>query len=159
MAETLGLATSLITLVGTAYTLSRAIYGAIGSIRAAPMHIKAISSDVKAMFSVLATLSSYLNDEDNAMGALHHVVAADLGEVLNNSVSVLKELQILVGGFIKGENRIQNFGKWMSLRLNFKETEVKQWREQLVAHKITLNVAIAMANLYVSFEDTTDLSS
>lgn len=147
MAEPVGLAASLISLLGTAYTLSKATYRAIDSIRAAPTHIKAISSDIKAMFSVLATLSSYLNDEDNAVGVLHRVVAADLGDVLTNSVSVLKELQILVGEFIKGESSRQNLGRWMRIRLHFKEAEVKQWREQLVAHKITLNVAIALANL------------
>ncbi|KAF4441586.1 hypothetical protein F53441_11990 [Fusarium austroafricanum] len=147
MAEAVGLAASLIGLLTTAYKLSRTIYGAVDSISSAPVHIKAVSSDTKAMFSVLGTLSSYLDDEDNAMGVLHRVVAADLGEVLTNSISVLKELHILVGEFIKCESRGQNVGKWNSLRLHFKETEVKQWREQLVAHKITLSVAISMANL------------
>ncbi|KAM0424752.1 hypothetical protein ACHAPT_010062 [Fusarium lateritium] len=148
MAESVGLAASLITLLGTAYKLSKSIYGTVDSISAAPTHIRAVSSDAKAMFSVLGTLSSYLNDEDNAMGVLHRVVAADLGDVLTNSISVLKELQILVGEFVKGENTGgQSIGKWKSIRLHFQEAEVKQWREQLVAHKITLSVAIAMANL------------
>ena len=149
MAEAVGLAASLLALLGTACRLSRVIYSTVDSIVGAPSHIKAISSDAKAMSSVLGTLAGYLDDEDNSAGVLHSIVAADLGQVLTNSISVLKELQALIGEFVKGESGGMAPGKWTSLRFHFKESDVNRWREQLAAHKITLSVAIAMANLYV----------
>ncbi|KAI1385426.1 uncharacterized protein F4822DRAFT_343904 [Hypoxylon trugodes] len=147
MADPLTIATGIGSLLSTALSISKYTIGTISSIQEAPKHIKAISSDTKAIFVVLGTLSGYLSEEDTATGVLHHVIAADLRNVLTSSISVLKELQFLINEFIGGEHSNSKVGKWKSSRWHFKEDQIKQWREQLAAHKVTLSVTVAMANL------------
>lgn len=99
------------------------------------------------MFIVLGTLSGYLSEEDTAAGVLHDMIAADLKEVLANSISVLKELQLIINECTEGGHGDPTIGKWKSSRWHFKEAQIKLWGEQLTAHKVTLSVTVSMANM------------
>jgi hypothetical protein len=144
------LATGISGLLGAAFNLAKSIFTVIDAIKDTPKHIEAVSSDTKSIFAVLGTLSGYLNEEDTAAGVIHYLIAADLKEVLNNSIAVLKEMQLLVYEFYKEEQNTANIAMWRRLKWDFRSSEIEKWCNQLGAHKITLSVTIAMANLYVT---------
>jgi hypothetical protein len=170
MPDPLSITTGAVALVKTAFSLCQAIYEAVDRIIEAPKHLQAISYDLKGFYSVLGTLDGYLHDEDMVLGVLHPSASEDLGAVLANSVSIFKDLQVIINEFLKdfsvvadknanekSAKRLQTRGKsvkpkmdaskWNSIRSTWREKEIKILREHLAAHKITLKVMIAMANL------------
>ncbi|XXH02681.1 Cytochrome c oxidase subunit 1 [Hypoxylon texense] len=151
--DPLSITTSIGGVLTIATSLSKSMIGTVDSIRDSPKYIKALSSDTKAMFVVLGTLSGYLSEEDTATGVLHDVIVADLREVLSNSTSVLTELQLILNDRVDGEDGEdgedgdKEVGKWKRSTWHLKEDQIQRWREQLTAHKTTLSVTVAMANM------------
>ena len=76
----------------------------------------------------------------------HPATSADLEAVLTNCVTIFKDLNSVVNGYIKRSSTV-DVTWWQSLRWTWKEKEVGELRAHLADHKRTLNVAIAAANL------------
>jgi hypothetical protein len=148
-ADPLAIATALTTLIEEAYTLAESLYGTVNSLNGAPTEIAEISTDTQDLVSILANLQSYLDDEENSARVTHRLVARNLADVLKNTISVLKELQLMVQDAINGNVGAEMTDILKALEWNFREGKVQQWRQQLYAHKMTLNLAISMANLFV----------
>ena len=146
MAEPLGLATAIGTLISYGYKLTKTTYEAIDSFKTAPKHLRAISRDLKALYSVLGPLYGYLSEDDTATGVLHRSISLELKEVLANCVDIFKELATIVNEYSRDEI-VGNVAKWHSALWPWKEKEVTRWREHLSANKITLNIAIASIKL------------
>ena len=71
MPEPLVIATGVTALVHGAYTLCFSIYQTVDGIASAPKHIKAISRDLKAFYSVLGTLKGYIDDAETSLPPCH----------------------------------------------------------------------------------------
>ncbi|KAF8847318.1 hypothetical protein BDZ45DRAFT_342749 [Acephala macrosclerotiorum] len=143
--DPLSAASAIAPLVVKAFTLSQQVYTTISQITNAPKHIKAISNDLEDFYIILGTLKGYLEDEDLSQGVLHPSTSNSLGSVLENSVKIFTELNGMVliyrarGGF-------GDIGKWRSIKYTFMSAEVESMRAHLAAHKLTLNMAISLAN-------------
>jgi Fungal N-terminal domain of STAND proteins len=146
MVDPLTIASGVSALVSNAYKLCFSISQTIDGIATAPRHIRAISRDLKAFYSVLGTLKAYLDDEEISGGVLHPATSADLEAVLTNCMTIFKDFNTIVKNYIKksseGGVTLARSGQW-----TWNEKEIWSLREHLAAHKITLNVAIAAANL------------
>jgi hypothetical protein len=65
---------------------------------------------------------------------------------MNNIIHIFKELQILVNNFVDAHDKADRI-KWAGVTYTWKAEGVVAWGKQLVNHKLTLNIAIATANL------------
>jgi hypothetical protein len=146
MADPLSLVASLVTLLSTGIKLSKTISQTVDLIKHSPKHIKMISADLKGLYHVLGILYSVISSDDTRAGVLHSAVSDSLETTLSNIIQIFKELQMLVNSFVETRNRADP-NKWAVVKYAWKAEEVEAWRKQLVNHKLTLNIAIATANL------------
>lgn len=138
-------ASAIAPLVIKAFTLSQQVYTTIRQITNAPKHIKAISNDLEDFYIVLGTLKGYLEDEDLSQGVLHPSTSDSLESVLENSVKIFTELNGMMLEY-RARGGFGDISKWRSIKYTFMTTEVESMRAHLAAHKLTLNMAISLAN-------------
>lgn len=142
MAEPLGVISAVAQILTTCITLCRTTAELVDQIQKAPKHIAAIASDLRAFYSVLGTIQAYLGHEETQTGVLHPSTSSDVQTVLKNCVTIFLEFHKIVHEFHHIDMRL-----WERVKWTWKHKEVLQLRDQLGADKITLNVAIATANL------------
>lgn len=148
MAEAVGVASAVITLVSAAYTSCRTLYETLGGIRDTPMHIHSISGDLEDFYCVLGTIQAILDDPDSAPGLLLPTTSENLTRVLKNSLTVFSDVSMIIQSYTTQGNAV-NVSAWQRLKWTFKEKEIDDLRKSLLAHKMTLNMAISVANLSV----------
>lgn len=73
-AEAVGLASSLIILVATAYSSCQKLDSTFAGARNAPKHIKALSGNWKNFYLVLGTLQALFDEEDSSPGVIRQVL-------------------------------------------------------------------------------------
>ncbi len=156
MPEALTIASGVGALVTNVYKLCFGVYQTIDGIKSAPKHLRTISQDLKAFYVVLGNLQGYLDHKDTARGVLHPATSTDLNALLHTCMTTLQDLHIIINGFIRKfgteqsaskRARTDDVTKWQSFRSSWKEGEIRTLRTHLADHKITLNIAIAVANL------------
>jgi len=146
MVEPLSTAATVVALVGRALVLSQQVYSKANDISNAPKHIKAISQDLEDFYTILGTLKGYLDDDDLSSGVLHNATSENLEAVLRNSINIFMEIsQVLV--MYKARGGFGNISRWRRIKFSFMKDEVEGLRNNLAAHKMTLNMAISVANL------------
>lgn len=153
MAEAIGAAASVITLVTTVYQSCKTLHDTLGAIRNAPRHIYYILSDLEDFYRVLGTIQAILDDEDSAQGILQPPSSHNLTKVLKNSLVVFSDISALLKSYSKQGNAV-NASTWQRMEWTFKEKDVEDLRKTLLAHKMTLNMAISVANLSVGVSHT-----
>ena len=146
MPEPVATAAGIASLLLSSYALSKAVYESIDGIKHAPKHLLTISRDSKDLYSVFGTLRAHIDDHDNAAGVLHPATSVDLEVVLNNCITIFKELGEFVAEFVKNDGSLP-ISKWQSMRSTWRDKEITRLKEHLTAHKCTLNLAVAAANL------------
>jgi hypothetical protein len=146
MADPISLVASLVTLLSTGIKLSKTIIQTIDSIRNPPKHIKAISADLKGLYHVLGILYGAMSSDDTSRGVLHPAVSDSLETALSNTIKVFVEITKLVNKFAEANNG-DNMNRWAGMKSMWKAEEVERWSRQLADQKLTLNIAIATANL------------
>lgn len=139
------LAASIGTLISIAYKLAKSIYVTIDDTKDAPEYLKSVGRDLKAFYSILGSLYSYLSDEDTAVGVLHPA-NSDLKDVLSECVRLFQDIQTITSEFIT-DKATGKLSRWYLVKWPWKEKEVKRLRDHLSVAKVTLNVAISTANL------------
>ena len=148
MAEAIGAASSVITLVITAYQSCKTLYDTLSTLRNAPKHIRYISCDLEDFYLVLGTIQAIADDKDSAQGILQPMTSENLIGVLKNSLVVFSDISAIVNSYTIQGNSVSS-SKWQRLKWSFKEKDVEDLRKTLLAHKMTLNMAISVANLSV----------
>ncbi|KAI9690587.1 MAG: hypothetical protein M1822_009550 [Bathelium mastoideum] len=146
MAEPLGLATAIGSLISYAYKISKTTYEAIDGIRKAPKHLSFISDDLKVFYSNLGTLYGYLSEDDTATGVLHPAVSLELKDVLRNCIAIVEELKAFINEYTKDE-ATGSAAKWHYAQWPWKEKEVTRLREHFSTNKMTLSCVISSINL------------
>ena len=68
MAEAIGAASAVITLVATAYASCRKLHDAIKRIRNSPRYLYVLSNDLEDFYLVLGTLQTILDGKESADG-------------------------------------------------------------------------------------------
>jgi hypothetical protein len=152
MTDPLSITAGVVGLVSFAYSLCSSTFETFDKIADAPKHMQDVSVDLKSMYGILATLQYYLDDETTSKGVLHPMTSIDLEDILKNCIDIFQRLGTLVGHYRKDETtagqseRRGEFGVWKRVRATWKEPQIKVLRNELAAHKLTLNVALATAN-------------
>jgi hypothetical protein len=150
MAEAIGTASAIIQVVAACLQICQITTQLADQIKNAPKHIAAFRNDTTSFYAILGTLQSYLDHEDTAGGILHSTTRNDVQDVLQNCIGIFQQFQYILGDYLKSTSAVVPTPTWQRVTWTWKEKEVLQLRDQLSAHKITLNVAIATANMSVS---------
>ncbi|KIW97894.1 uncharacterized protein Z519_01478 [Cladophialophora bantiana CBS 173.52] len=140
MPEPLAIATAVVTLVTNAYKLCGGLYRTIDEINQAPKHLLYLSQDLKAFYTVLGTLETYLQEHDLCPNVLHPAALADPNGLLEDCVKVLKALQRIVKKFVKHDRASKSepqhstpSGSKLLKRANSEEPDAarRQWEYDL----------------------------
>ena len=145
MAEAVGLTAAIITVVKTAYSSCQELYRAFDGVRNAPKHIATISNDLQDFYLVLGTMQTLLDDEEFSAGIVRQAQSANLCKVLEDCILVFKDFNTIICEY-QAHDKGSATGTWQRLKWAFKESEIQGFQHHLVAYKITLNLAISMAN-------------
>ena len=145
-------AANLSSTIAEAETACKALYELIGRMQNVSVDIQLLSRDLDDIYTVTGTLHAYLNDNDFVESVVWAALSGDLAEVVTSSLSIFEDIKTRVkdiDSFKKGDlNTIARGGKEPS-RPGLGKDEVDGLRKCLTSHKITMNIAISMANLYV----------
>ncbi|KAH8651780.1 hypothetical protein BGZ61DRAFT_541924 [Ilyonectria robusta] len=146
MVEPLNTAATVVALVGNALVLSQQVYSKANDISNAPKHIKAISMDLEDFYTILGTLKGYLDDDDLSSGVSHHATSENLEMALKNSITIFKDISKALALYNPrdGSGKIS---QWRKIEFSFMKDEIEALRNSLAANKLTLNMAISVANL------------
>ena len=148
MAEVLGVASALSTLICTAYTLCKTVHNTINRIRNTPRHIHLIAKDLEDFYVSLGTVQATLDNEDATQGILKPTTSENLTRVLQNSLTVFSDINAIVQRYAAQGDGV-DLSTWQRLRWTYKEKEVEELRRRLWDHRMTLNMTISVASLYV----------
>lgn len=146
MPEPIAIAAAVSTIVANGIKICLGVYTTVDGIKKAPKHLKAVSLDLKSFYSLLGTIQTYLDDEELTHGLLHEQTCGSIQEVLTNCVSILQEFEKIVAGYVNA-GRPFNVGRWQKVSWTWKFSDVENLREHLSHHKLTLSLAISMANI------------
>lgn len=148
MPEPLTIVTGVSTLLSNAIKLLKDVQSTVSAIKNAPAHITAICNDLEDFCSVLGTLQIILDDEGYSSEPLQRTSLTNLQSILEHCVSVFTNLRRIVNGF-SNRGGVAEQGKWKNFNWTLQEAEVDALRQELLAHKMTLNIEISLINLYV----------
>ncbi|KAG7102580.1 hypothetical protein HYQ45_014458 [Verticillium longisporum] len=149
MAEPIGAISGVAGLIVFATNLSVGISRRIDAVRGLPRTLQALSADLKAFVSVLGTLQGYLDHEDTKQGVLHPGTVDELSDVLEDCIQVFTELNQQLNKDLHGSGDASVAAKmstWRRLRLSFRDKDFEELRTKLAARKLTLTVAVSVAN-------------
>jgi hypothetical protein len=148
MADISAVTSTITTLVIKAFTISNDIYTRTQEIIDAPQHIQAITGDLEDFYSILGTLKMYLEEDgDLSAGLLHSAGRTNLEKALDNCLLMFDRINQLVGSY-KARGGV-SISTWRKIKYSFKTVETEALRSELAAHKLSLNIAISLVNLYV----------
>ncbi|KAM0573509.1 hypothetical protein ACHAP6_004720 [Verticillium nonalfalfae] len=149
MAEPIGAISGVAGLIIFATNLSVGISRRIDAVRGLPRTLQALSADLKGFVSVLGTLQGYLDHEDTRQGVLHPGTVDELSDVLEDCIQVFTELSQQLNKDLNGSGEASADAKmstWRRLRLSFRDKDFEELRAKLAARKLTLTVAVSVAN-------------
>ncbi|KAF4635838.1 hypothetical protein G7Y89_g2253 [Cudoniella acicularis] len=145
MADPIAVASAITGLVIKAFTVSKDVYAQAKQISNAPKHIQAISRDLEDFYSILGTLKLYLEDGDLTAGLLYSAGRTNLENALENCLLAFDRTNELVGSF-KAKGGVGDVGTWKRIQFSFKSAQTEALRNELAAHKLSLNIAISLVN-------------
>ena len=148
MAEIVGIASGIVTLVSAAYKTCGTLHKTLEGCRSAHAGIRALASDLEGFYLVLGTLRGVLEDEISSAAAAEAVMSGSVSKVLDQSMELFKEISTLVGTFNCSEHKFAQ-EVWLKVLWNFQQKKLAAYRSQLMECKLTLNIAIAVANMCV----------
>lgn len=150
MAEAIALASAVISLGTLAYKSCQGLYDVTSRIKKAPKHIHLLLSDLEDLCLVLDTLQALFNDDEFSVGSSESIprfaTFKNLATVLENCLSIFSDIRTIVQDY-KSQGTSADFGTWKRLQWTFKEKVIEGYRKDLVTHKMTLNIAISVANM------------
>ena len=145
MAEAVGLASAIVSLVSTAYSSCQKLYNTFDGLRNAPKHIATISNDLEDFYLVLGTIQELLNDEEFSASVVQYAQSENLCGVLSHCLTIFEDLNVIISEY-QGHSKDLKTGSWQRLKWTFKRSKVDDLRNNLMGCKATLNMAISVAN-------------
>ena len=144
--DPLSIATGVVGFVGFSLHTARRVKDFIDGIEGAPRAVKALSSDVYALYDVLLEFSNTLNDPGFRETFARSNFLVTLQRPLENCANSLEDVTTLIKPFTKptGDPKVS---KWRSVAWTFKEREIEVLRSQLMAYKSSLDVALSVASM------------
>ena len=144
MAEAVGLASAIVSLVSTAYSSCQKLYSTCDGLRNAPKHIATVSNDLEDFYLVLGTVQELLDDEEFSASIVQYARSENLCGVLDHCLMIFEDLNII--SEYQGHSKDSKNGSWQRLKWTFKRSKIDDLRNNLMGCKATLNMAISVAN-------------
>jgi hypothetical protein len=149
MPEPLTIVTGVTALIVNIWRISQDVYDLIDGIENAPGHILAVSHDIKGMYMVLGSLQGLLSELDvDRLAPPIKGIFESLQHPLKHCVMAFRQLQYKLYKHTKPSREI-NRSKWSAFWWQFTEKDTVAWRGHFTSYKLTLDVALATANLWV----------
>ncbi len=145
MAEAIGLSSAVLTLASAAYKSCQTLHNAVDGVRSAHEQMLALSSDLEAFYLVLGSLQTVLQDETFAPVAVDHIMSSGLSKALDGSMEIFKKLTAIAAS-LRGQQNSASPGTLKKAKWMLKEKAIAELRNELMQCKITLNIAICVAN-------------
>jgi hypothetical protein len=100
----------------------------------------------------------YLDEEgDISVGLIHSAGRINLEKALDNCLLVFDYWINILVGLYKARGGASISG-WRKMKYPFKIAETEALRSELAAHKLSLNIAILLVNLYAKLATTEGLN-
>lgn len=123
----------------------------IDSIKGAPTAVNRLSQDLTALYTILGVLHSYFDGLDLQKQSGQSKQVAQVAQLvdlpLKNCINAYADITLLIRPFIKPSGDART-SKWKGIKWNFKEKEVVALQTVLISYKVTLEIAVGVANLY-----------
>jgi hypothetical protein len=147
MPEPITIVAGVTTIVGNVWRISKDVYELIDGVGNAPKHIFALAQDVRGLYGVLGSLQGLLQDlKVDCLPENVIPIFEGLQQPLDHCFWAFRELQMKICKYIKptGDPRQS---KWAAFRWQFTEKDTNVYRSHLASYKLTVDVALATANL------------
>jgi hypothetical protein len=149
MAEVIGVASGLLTLVAFAYKSSKSLYDLIHDIQNSPKSIRQLRDELGDVGAVLQSLEQTVSNDDDDFTALKIP--------LQRCGDACLEFQAIISRFYSGNSKRANLKDW--IKIKYMGEDINGFKNMLAGYKSTISIAIGDANLYVLHRLTQQSSS
>jgi hypothetical protein len=146
--DPISITTSAIGTAAVALHSARRVNDFIGGIQGAPRAVSALSKDLQALKNVLETLNALVNHVHLSGGTARSDFIPLLKPPLENCTTVLESIILAVKPYTKPSGEPKT-SKWRGFAWAFREREVVMLQKTLMDYKMSLDIAISAASLYV----------
>ncbi|KAF5618710.1 White collar 1 [Fusarium sp. NRRL 52700] len=139
MSDPLSVTASVVGIVGALLHGSKRLYEFIDSLQNAPKDIAALSTDLRALYEILAHVT---NIQDRLSS--HVDLCTSLKTPLENCLNIFDEFTTLLQGFTQTsrDGTIQ-VRVWKQMAWAFKDKEIQLFRDTITTYKISLDMALS----------------
>lgn len=141
MAEAVGLASGLITLIVFAYKTSKSLHEAVSSFKSQHQTIKDVLADLDSLVTVLATIHEQAQRSQEEVTSLE-----SLREPLNCCATTCKEMREMLDACTShskdGQTSVRD---WLKMR--YREKSFDDMKTRLASYKSTLVIAFQSINM------------
>ncbi|KAG7436988.1 White collar 1 protein [Fusarium oxysporum f. sp. raphani] len=139
MSDPLSVTASVVGIVGALLRGSKRLYEFIDSLQNAPKDIAALSTDLRALYEILAHIT---NIQDRLSS--HLDLCVSLKAPLENCLSIFDEFTALLQGFTQTsrDGTIQ-VRVWKQMAWAFKDKEIQLFRNTITTYKVSLDMALS----------------
>ncbi|EMT72715.1 hypothetical protein NOF04DRAFT_11818 [Fusarium oxysporum II5] len=139
MSDPLSVTASVVGIVGALLHGSKRLYEFIDSLQNAPKDIAALSTDLRALYEILAHIT---NVQDRLSS--HLALCVSLKAPLENCLSIFDEFTALLQGFTQTsrDGTIQ-VRVWKQMAWAFKDKEIQLFRDTITTYKVSLDMALS----------------
>ncbi|EXA51250.1 hypothetical protein FOVG_03714 [Fusarium oxysporum f. sp. pisi HDV247] len=143
MSDPLSVTASVAGIVGALLHGSKRLYEFIDSLQNAPKDIAALSTDLRALYEILAHIT---NAQDRLSS--HLDLCVSLKAPLENRLNIFDEFTTLLQGFtqISRDGTIQ-VRVWKQMVWAFKDKEIQLFRDTITTYKVSLDMALSAMTL------------
>ncbi|KAK7576789.1 hypothetical protein V3481_015351 [Fusarium oxysporum f. sp. vasinfectum] len=138
MSDPLSVTASVVGIVGALLHGSKRLFEFIDSLRNAPKDIAALSTDLRALYEVLAHITNVQDKLSSNPG-----LCVSLKAPLENCLRIFDEFTTLLQGFtqISRDGTIK-VRVWKNMAWAFKDKEVQLFRDTITTYKVSLDMAV-----------------
>ncbi|KAI1051112.1 hypothetical protein LB506_010822 [Fusarium annulatum] len=139
MSDPLSVTASVVGIVGALLHGSKRLYEFIDSLQNAPKDITAISTDLRALYEILAHITNVQNRLSS-----HLALCFSLKAPLENCLNIFDEFTALLQGFTQTsrDGTIQ-VRVWKQITWAFKDKEIQLFRDTIMTYKVSLDMALS----------------
>ncbi|KAF5642274.1 white collar 1 [Fusarium tjaetaba] len=139
MSDPLSVTASVVGIVGALLHGSKRLYEFIDSLQNAPKDIAALSTDLRALYGILAHIT---NVQDRLSS--HLDLCASLKAPLENCLEIFDEFTTLLQGFTEtSRNGTIRIRVWRQMAWAFKDKEIQLFRDTITTYKVSLDMALS----------------
>ncbi|KAF5989612.1 GATA transcription factor LreA [Fusarium bulbicola] len=139
MSDPLSVTASVVGIVGALLHGSKRLYEFIDSLRNAPKDIAALSTDLRALYEILAHVTNIQDRLSN-----HVDLCTSLKAPLENCLNIFDEFTTLLQGFTQtSRNGTIQVRVWKQMAWAFRDKEIQLFRDTITTYKVSLDMALS----------------